>query len=146
MARSGTDPRITVLDARTGAVLWGSKSAGSVVTVARSGLLMSSDVSGGTEVRLAEPRTGRAVWTRTVDTRVYFGPDNLWSGDAARIVAIGGSGAVVTFDFATGAVLSQGELGGPLQAGGLTAPDGVLASTVGGNRLLITAGARAGPS
>ena len=110
---------------------------GSVVTVAHRVCSMTADVPGGTEVRLAEPRTGRTVWTRTVDTRVYFGPDNLWSGDPARIVAIGGSGAVVTLDFATGAALSRGELGGPLQAGGLTAPDGVLASTVGGNRLLI---------
>jgi outer membrane protein assembly factor BamB len=138
MARSGTDPRVSVLDARTGEVLWGSESANtSVVTVARSGLLFTTDVPGATEVRLADPRTGRTVWTRTVDARVYFGPDDLWSGEPTRIVAIGISGRLVTLDFTTGAVLARSELGGPMRPDGLTSPDGVLASTVGDNRLLI---------
>lgn len=138
MARSGTDPRMSVLDARTGAVLWGSEAANtSVVTVARSGLLIRTDIPGGTVVRLAAAKTGRTVWTRTIDAQVYFGPDDLWSGDATRIVAIGTSGKVVTLDLATGAVLSQGELGGPLRPGGQSSGDGVLANTVGDNRLVI---------
>jgi outer membrane protein assembly factor BamB len=138
MARSGTDPRVSVLDARTGEVLWGSETANtSVVTVARSGLLVTTDIPDATVVRLADPKTGRTVWTRTVDARVYFGPDDLWSAEPRRIVAIGGSGTVVTLDFDTGAVLSQGELGGPLRPDGPANPDGVLTSTVGDNRLLI---------
>jgi hypothetical protein len=72
-----------------------------------------------------------------MDARVYFGPDNLWSPKPTRIVAIGVSGAVVTLDFATGAVLSRGELGGPLRPGGEASGDGVLAGTVGDNRLVV---------
>jgi hypothetical protein len=138
MARSGTDPRISVLDPATGTVLWSSNEPSSVLAVGRPGLLFQTDVPGATVLRLAEPRTGRTLWTRTVDTRLYIGPDQLWSDAPDRIVTIGTSGVVTTLDFATGRVLSEGSTGGPLPAPGAAGSESVLIGSVGADRVLIS--------
>lgn len=139
MARSGTDPRISVLDPATGKVLWTSNEANSsVLTLGRAGLLFQTDVAGATVLRLAAPRTGRTVWTRTVDTRIYIGPDQLWSAEPTRIVTIGTSGTVTTLDFATGRVLGEGSTGGPLPAPGAAGNEAVLIGSIGDDRLLIS--------
>jgi hypothetical protein len=132
MARSGTDPRISFLDAGTGRVLWRLAAANtSVVTLATTGALIATDVPDATELRLAEPRTGRTIWSRTLGGPVSFGPDGLWTGRPARVVAIGLGGTVTTLDFATGEVLSAGDMGGPLRA------EGDRVHTVGDNRMVV---------
>ena len=132
MARSGTDPRVSFLDADTGRVLWGLAAANtSVVTLTDGGALITTDRPEATGLRLAEPRTGRTVWSRTLAGRVSFGPDDLWTGRPSRVVAIGLAGTVTTLDFATGAVLSAGVIGGPLRA------ESGRVHTVGDNRLVV---------
>lgn len=139
MARSGTDPRISVLDPDTGKVLWlHNEPNSSVITVGRAGLLFRTDVADGTLLRLAEPRTGRTLWTRTLDTRLYLGPDDLWSAEPSRIVTIGASGTVVTLDFATGRVLGEGSTGGPLPLPGSPGAASLQIGTIGADRLLIS--------
>jgi hypothetical protein len=132
MARSGTDPRISFLDTATGAVLWRSELADTTVLALQDdGVLLRTDRAPGEWVlRLADPRTGRTVWTRTVDPRLYVGPTELWSGDADRIVTVGADGGVVTMDFRTGRVLARGDLGEPDAAGAVP-------HTAGPDRLLV---------
>ena len=138
MARSGSDPRITFLDSRTGAVLWRSEQANtSVLSMTTRGVLVVTDVPGATELRLADARTGRPVWTRTLEARVSFGPAGLWSGDPGRIVVIGLSGTVVTLDAATGAELGRGDLGVALRRADTFAGDSASAATVGADRLVV---------
>ena len=132
MARSGTDPRVTFLDHTTGAVLWRLASANtSVVTLTGRGVLIRTDVPGATELRLADPRTGRTRWQRRLDPWLSYGPDDLWSGTARRIIAIAASGSVTTLDFGTGATLAAGRLDGRLHV------EGDRVHTVGDNRLVV---------
>ncbi len=138
MARSGSDPRITFLDTRTGAVLWRSEQTNtSVLALTARGALIVTDVPGATRLRLADARTGRAVWDRTLDERVSFGPDDLSSGAPARIVVIGLAGTVVTLDLATGAVLGRGDLGVRLRRAETLDGDSASATTVGDDRLVL---------
>ena len=138
MARSGSDPRITFLDIRTGAVLWRSQQADtSVLALTPRGALIVTDVPGATRLRLADARTGRTVWERTLDERVSFGPDDLWSGAAARIVVISLAGRVLTLDLATGAVLGRGDLGVRLRRAETLDGDSASAATVGDDRLVL---------
>ena len=138
MARSGGDPRITFLDNRTGAVLWRSEQANtSVLGLTARGVLILTDVPGATELRLADARTGRPVWARTLAERVEFGPDDLGGGAPSRIVVTSLTGTVVTLDAATGAVLSRGDLGVALRRAATFDGDSASAATVGNDRIAL---------
>ena len=133
MARSGTDPRVSFLDTGTGAVLWRLEAVNTVVvTVSARGALISTSEEDGTELLLADPRSGMKVWSRRLPPGVSYGPDELWGENPERIVAIASAGSVTTLDLATGALLSQGDLGGRLLPGG----DRV--HTVGSDRLVLS--------
>ncbi len=139
MARSGTEPRVSFLDAATGAVLWRSEQSNTaVVSIQDSGVLFRTDVGPGASVlRLAGARTGRTVWTRTVDARILLGPDDLWTDRASRIVVIGADGGVLTLDYASGRVLSTGSLGGPVRLAENRDGPGIWPQTVGADRLVV---------
>ncbi len=137
MARSGSGPRISFLDAATGAVLWRSEQANmSVVALTGRGPLIATDVPGATGLRLADARTGRTIWDRTLDAHVTFGPDDLWYGEPRRVVAVGLAGTVVVLDLATGAEMSRGDLG-PLRRADTLDGDSASAGTVGTDRLVL---------
>jgi outer membrane protein assembly factor BamB len=112
MGRSGTDPKIIFLDADTGTVLWRSAEANtSVVAIGLGGVLMRTDVSNTeTALRLADARTGRLIWTRTVDPTAELGPDALYGDAPSRIVAVGSTGKVIVLNYADGSVLGEGDL------------------------------------
>ncbi|GLY97332.1 hypothetical protein Acsp02_45860 [Actinoplanes sp. NBRC 103695] len=138
MARSGTDPRISFLDAATGRVLWTSNEVNTAaITIDGAGVLFTTDQAEGPALRLADPRTGGTIWTRTIGTRVYFGPQLVPLGGAERIVLADAAGAVRVIDFATGAELSTGNLGGPLNPARFPDVGGSLLGTVGDNRLVL---------
>jgi outer membrane protein assembly factor BamB len=135
LARSGTAPEATFLDSGTGAVLWETDAANtSVLRLAHNGVLLLTDRPDDAHLRLAEPRTGRTIWTRRVERGGQFGPDALWSGEARRIVVVGHSGAVLLLDFATGAVLSSGSTGEPLTP---IADDSIQIGHIGDDHLVI---------
>lgn len=141
MARSGTDPRTAFLDADTGDTLWRTAEANStVVALARGRALIRTDLSPAeASLRLVDARTGRALWTRTVDPTAELGPDSLYGDGPSRIVAVGATGAVTVLDWTAGTVLSQGDLHIPLT--GPVDPalpfDDVAVSTV-GDRLYVS--------
>jgi putative pyrroloquinoline-quinone binding quinoprotein len=136
MARSGTDPRITFLDAATGVALWNMAEASTAaITMTGAGVLLTTDTPAGTVLRLLDPRTGRPVWERRQAARVYFGPDVLRGG--ARIAVAEFDGTVIVLDYATGRELSRGDLGGPLRPAQFPDLEGVLIGTVGDNRLVV---------
>jgi outer membrane protein assembly factor BamB len=139
MARSGTDPRASFLDAATGAVLWRSEAANTaILSIQDGGVLFRTDTGpGATVLRLAGARTGRTVWTRTVDALIMLGPDDLWGGRADRIVTVGAGGGVLTLDYATGRMLAEGSLGGPLRPAEDRDALGVRAQTVGDDLLVV---------
>jgi outer membrane protein assembly factor BamB len=112
MGRSGTAPEVSFLDARTGEVLWRDESpATGVVTLSGDTVLLQADVPrGGRALRLVEARTGRQIWRRVVDAAGYFGPDDVWDGTSARVIAADGRGRVIVLRYADGAVLARGEL------------------------------------
>ena len=90
MARSGTDPRITFLDSgdRCGALApRGGQHVGADAEPARR-VLIVTDVPGATELRLAGPRDRTHPLDRRIDSPLFFGPDELWSGDSDRIVVL----------------------------------------------------------
>ncbi|MFG1608717.1 PQQ-binding-like beta-propeller repeat protein [Actinoplanes sp. NPDC049265] len=138
MARSGTDPRITFLDAATGAVLWTSAEANTVaVTIARAGVLFTTDTPDGTLLRLLDARTGHPVWERRLVARVFFGPDVLYDGAPSRVAVAEFDGRVTVLDYATGRELSHGDVGGPLRPAQFPDLEGVLIGTVGANRMVV---------
>jgi hypothetical protein len=112
MARSGTEPKITFLDSGSGATLWHVEAPNtSVVRLAGGEVLMRADLSGTeTSLRLADARTGREIWARTVDAAAELGPDDLYGDAPSRIVAIAATGEVTVLRWADGAVLSKGNL------------------------------------
>jgi hypothetical protein len=133
MARSGTEPRITFLDADTGQVLWRLEAANtSVLALSRLGALIVTDVPGATELRLAGPRDARTHWTRRIDSPLFFGPGDLWSGDSDRIVVLSFAGTVRTLDLATGEVLGAGGIGA------VPEPNDIRISMVGRDRLIVS--------
>lgn len=142
MARSGTDPRTAFLDADTGDTLWRTAEPNStVVTLVRGRALIRTDLSTTeTSLRMVDARTGRRLWTRTVDPAAELGPDELYGDAPSRIVAVGATGEVTVLDWAGGAVLSQGDLHVKV-TGRLVDPtlpaDDVAVSTV-GDRLYVS--------
>jgi outer membrane protein assembly factor BamB len=148
MARSGNDPRTAFLDADTGDTLWRTAEPNStVVALARGRALIRTDLSAtATSLRMADARTGRVVWERTVDPTAELGPDTLFGEAPNRIVAVGATGSVTVLDWAGGAVLSQGDLHvqltGPANPG---LPLDVAVSTV-GDRLYVSRRSLAGTS
>src|SRR3954451_8011749 len=118
MGRSGVDPRVVFLDSDTGDELWHSADPNtSVAAMGRGGVLVRTDLSRSeTRLRLADSRTGRLVWSQSVDRTVQLGPDNAYgaspsSAGPGRIVAIGATGGVTVLQYADGAVLARGDLG-----------------------------------
>jgi len=112
MGRSGVDPRMIFLDADSGDELWHSADANtSVVGMANGGVLIRTDLSQTeTRLRLADARTGRQVWSRTVDPTAELGPDDLYGDSPSRIVVVATTGELTVLNYADGAVLSQGNL------------------------------------
>jgi outer membrane protein assembly factor BamB len=112
MARSGTEPKITFLDSESGATLWHVESPNtSVVRLAGGAVLMRTGLTDTeTSLRLADARTGREIWARTVDPTAELGPDDLYGDAPSRIVAIAATGEVAVLRWADGAVLSEGNL------------------------------------
>jgi hypothetical protein len=113
LARSGTAPRMTFLDAADGAVLWHLEQPNaSVVTLTGGRVLLRIDAEdGGTELRLASARTGATIWSRVIAEVGQILDDDLFSADPDRIVVLGSDGHVTTLQFDDGSVLGQGELG-----------------------------------
>jgi hypothetical protein len=112
MARSGTEPKITFLDAGSGEALWRIEAPNtSVVRLAGGAVLMRTDLTEArTSLRLADARTGRQIWARTVDPAAELGPDDLHGEAPSRIVAIAATGEVTVLRWTDGAVLSEGNL------------------------------------
>ncbi|MFI7541663.1 PQQ-binding-like beta-propeller repeat protein [Actinoplanes sp. NPDC049599] len=113
LARSGSAPRMTFLDAADGKVLWHLEESGAtVITLSRGRALLRTDAEdGSTELRLVSARTGATIWRRVVDGVGEILNDDLFTADPDRIVALGVDGHVTTVRFADGSVLGEGELG-----------------------------------
>lgn len=126
LARSGSDPRMTFLDAAGGDVLWHLESPGtSAVVLAGGKVLLRTDLAVDMELKLVDARTGAALWRRVVDGRSELRDDTSDTGPPRRIVVIGQDGHVIALDFADGRVLGEGELGVrlPAEAGSGFLPD-----------------------
>ena len=113
LARSGTAPRMSFLDATEGKVLWQlDEPTAAVVTLSRGHALVRIDTEDGrTEFRLASARTGATIWSRVLDDVGEVLNDDRFSADPDRIVVLGVDGHVTTLRFADGSVLGEGELG-----------------------------------
>ncbi|RSM51798.1 hypothetical protein DMB66_40920 [Actinoplanes sp. ATCC 53533] len=128
LARSGTAPRMSFLDAAEGKVLWQlDEPNAAVITLSRGRVLLRIDTEDGrTELRLASARTGAPIWSRVLAGVGEILNDDLPSdrpaatldrteapffGGPDRIVALGVDGHVTTLRFADGSVLGAGELG-----------------------------------
>ncbi|WP_203842224.1 outer membrane protein assembly factor BamB family protein [Winogradskya humida] len=109
LARSASDPRMTLLDAATGTILWRVTGANtSVVTTAAGKVLLRTELTQTTaELRLADGRTGTTIWRRSIDA--LSDPHNYRA--TGRIVVLGLDGHVTTLRFADGSVLGEGDLG-----------------------------------
>jgi outer membrane protein assembly factor BamB len=106
------DQRLTALEAGSGRKLWSEDSTDTVViSIGHGGVLTQSGVNGLARLRLADGRTGRAIWTREVDPAGFLGPDELYEGTSSRIVAVGSTGRVTVLSYADGSVLGDGDLG-----------------------------------
>ncbi|MEV4706648.1 PQQ-binding-like beta-propeller repeat protein [Actinoplanes sp. NPDC049316] len=118
LARSGSDPRMTFLDAADGTVLWRLAAPGiSAVTMVGGKVLLRTDLAGDRmELKLADARTGAPLWTRTLDGNSELRDDALRGRPPRRIVVLGRDGHVTTLDLADGRVLGEGELGVRLPA------------------------------
>ncbi|GAA3347884.1 hypothetical protein GCM10020358_64340 [Amorphoplanes nipponensis] len=118
LARSGTAPRMSFLDATTGKVLWHlAEPDATVVALSRGRALLRLDAGdGSTELRLASARTGATIWRRVVDGVGEILSDDLFTADPDRIVVLGVDGHVTTLQFADGSVLGEGDLGVRLPA------------------------------
>ncbi|MEV8505168.1 PQQ-binding-like beta-propeller repeat protein [Actinoplanes sp. NPDC051475] len=139
LARSGSDPRMTFLDAADGTILWHLESADtSAVALLNGKVLLRTDI-GDTTARLAvvDARTGAQAWSRIVDNRSEIGNDVEETPD--RIVVIGRDGHVTTLRFADGALLGEGDLGvrPPAQLRGTVLADYV-AVAVAGERIYVS--------
>ncbi|MFI7598747.1 PQQ-binding-like beta-propeller repeat protein [Actinoplanes sp. NPDC049681] len=147
LARSGSDPRMTFLDAADGTILWHLESAAtSALTLVNGKVLLRTDI-GDTTARLAlvDARTGGQFWSRVVDSRSEIGNDLEETPD--RIVVIGRDGHVTTLRFADGALLGEGDLGvrPPTQLRDAVLADFV-AVTVAGPRVYVSRRERGRPS
>jgi outer membrane protein assembly factor BamB len=113
LARSGSAPRMSFLDATDGKVLWHFEEANATVVTLSGGraLLRVDGEDGRTELRLASARTGATIWSRVLDGIGEILNDDLFADDPDRIVALGTDGHVTTLQFADGSVLGEGELG-----------------------------------
>jgi len=113
LARSGSDPRMSFLDAANGKVLWQLRSPNaSMVTLSAGRVLLRTETGDGrTQLRLADARTGRTIWTRLINGVGEIRNDDLFEDDPDRIVVIGVDGHVTTLQFADGTVLGEGDLG-----------------------------------
>lgn len=118
LARSGSDPRMSFLDAADGKVLWQLQSpSASMVTMSAGRVLLRTETGDGrTELRLADARTGRMIWSRFINGVGEIRNDDLFEDDPDRIVVIGVDGHVTTLQFADGTVLGEGDLGVGLPA------------------------------
>ncbi|GAA3912598.1 outer membrane protein assembly factor BamB family protein [Actinoplanes auranticolor] len=149
LARSGSDPRMSFLDATEGKVLWTLREPNATVITLSGGraLLRIDSGSGGTELRLASARTGATIWSRTVDGVGGILDDDLFSDDPDRIVVLGVDGRVTTLQFADGSVLGAGELGVRLPAElDDTLQAGFVGVTVSGDQLYLSRRERGRPS
>jgi hypothetical protein len=113
LARSGSAPLMSFLDAVDGKLLWRLEEPGvAVITLSRGRALLRADAEdGSTELRLVAARTGATIWSRVVHGVGEILNDDLFSDDPDRIVALGVDGHVTTVQFADGSVLGEGELG-----------------------------------
>jgi outer membrane protein assembly factor BamB len=113
LARSGTSPRMSFLDATDGKVLWRLDEPNATVVTLNGGraLLRIDAGDGTTELRLASARTGATIWSQVLDGVGEILDDDLFSDDPDRIVVLGIKGQVTTLQFADGSVLGRGDLG-----------------------------------
>jgi outer membrane protein assembly factor BamB len=112
MARSGSEPRLSFLDANDGRVLWRLDSPDtSVITLSGGRVLLRSDTERSTRLRLASARTGATIWSRAIDGAGELANDDLFEHAPDRIVFVGFDGHVTTLRFADGSVLGEGDLG-----------------------------------
>jgi PQQ-like domain len=141
LARSGSAPRMTFLDATEGKVLWTlNEPNATVVTLSGGRALLRVDTDdGGTELRLASARTGATIWSRMVAGVGEILNDDLFADRPDRIVVLGVDGRVTTLQFADGSVLGQGELGVrlPAELDGTPSADFV-GVTVSGDQLYLS--------
>jgi outer membrane protein assembly factor BamB len=141
LARSGSAPRMSFLDAAEGKVLWQlDEPNAAVVTLSRGRALVRIDTEDGrTELRLASARTGATTWSRVLDDVGELLNDDLFSADPDRIVVLGVDGHVTTLRFADGSVLGEGELGVRLpKESGDTVQANFLGVTVSGDQLYVS--------
>lgn len=112
MGRSASDPKVIFLDADSGETLWRIQSADiAVIGLARGRVLTRVDLgTGNTTLGLADARTGRQIWTRTLAQTASLGPDDLYGDAPSRIVAVGSAGLVTVLNYADGSVLGAGDL------------------------------------
>jgi hypothetical protein len=113
LARSGTAPLMSFLDAADGKVLWHLEEPNAAVVTMNGGraLLRSDLEDGSTELRLVSARTGTTIWHRAIAGVGEILNDDLFTEDPDRIVVLGVDGHVTTLQFADGSVLGEGELG-----------------------------------
>jgi putative pyrroloquinoline-quinone binding quinoprotein len=141
LARSGSAPAMSFLDAANGRLLWHLESPDtSAVTLAGGKVLLRSDVGGNrTQLRLADARTGATIWIRLVDEASEIGNDDVYESSPQRIVVVGTDGHVTTLRFTDGVVLGEGDLGVrlPVQLDGNFLADFV-GVTVSGERVYVS--------
>ncbi|MDT4993097.1 MAG: hypothetical protein QOH97_2989 [Actinoplanes sp.] len=114
MGRSGAEPKVAFLDADTGESLWRDESPNTIVwTMGGGHVLLASDVSDDARlIRLVDARTGRQLWSRSVDANGYFGTDADQDGQVpTRVIAADKSGHTLVLNYADGRALAEGDLG-----------------------------------
>ena len=113
LARSGSAPRMSFLDAGSGKVLWRLTEPNATVVTLTGGraLLRIETEDEGTELRLVSSRTGAPVWSHFLAGVGEILNDDLFADDPDRIVVLGTDGHVTTLQFADGSELGEGDLG-----------------------------------
>jgi outer membrane protein assembly factor BamB len=111
MASSGNEPKMTFLDTESGEQLWHLESAGTTVAGLAAGrVLIRTDPGAATSVlQLADARTGRPIWSHTVDAVAAIAPA-IRGAAPERVAAIAVSGEVTVLRWTDGAVLAEGDL------------------------------------
>ncbi|HYN96127.1 MAG TPA: PQQ-binding-like beta-propeller repeat protein [Pilimelia sp.] len=120
IATSGGGPEVSFLDADTGRVLWRMPAVDFDRTaVVDTGLLSvitdrgggDAGVGGSAELRMADLRTGRTIWSRAFPSIAHLGTGEPASGPPTRAVVVTSAGRATVLDTADGAELGGADLG-----------------------------------
>jgi PQQ-like domain len=112
MASSGSTPKVAFLDTESGRQLWDlDTTVAAVVGMAAGVVLIRADLGPTTSrLRLADARSGREIWSRTVGPIAELGPEDMFTAAPSRIVAVAVTGDVTVLRWTDGGLLGEGRL------------------------------------